>query len=85
MLARGYSIKEIKPEIIQAKYVREAPAQAKEERTPIDMVWQSPIVAVSCGYDTCFAVKTGDGLYHFIFSTYMDSELHCSTEAASGC
>ncbi len=26
------------------------------------------IVAVSCGYDTCFAVKTCDGLYHFIFS-----------------
>ena len=26
-------------------------------------------VAVSCGYDTCFAVKTCDGLYHFIFST----------------
>ncbi len=26
------------------------------------------IVAVSCGYDTCFAVKTCDGLCHFIFS-----------------
>ncbi len=25
-------------------------------------------VAVSCGYDTCFAVKTCDGLYYFIFS-----------------
>ncbi len=25
-------------------------------------------VAVSCGYDTCFAVKTCDGLYHFMFS-----------------
>ncbi len=25
-------------------------------------------VAVSCWYDTCFAVKTCDGLYHFIFS-----------------
>ncbi len=25
-------------------------------------------VAVSCGYDTCFAVRTCDGLYHFIFS-----------------
>ncbi len=25
-----------------------------------------PIVAVSCGYDTCFAVRTCDGLYHFI-------------------
>ncbi len=24
--------------------------------------------AVSCGYDTCFAVRTCDGLYHFIFS-----------------
>ena len=27
-------------------------------------------VAVSCVYDTCFAVKTCDGLYHFIFSIY---------------
>ncbi len=27
-----------------------------------------PIVAVSCGYGTCFAVKTCDELYHFIFS-----------------
>ncbi len=26
------------------------------------------IVAVSCGYDICFAVKTCDGLCHFIFS-----------------
>ena len=25
-------------------------------------------VAVSCGYSTCFAVRTCDGLYHFIFS-----------------
>ncbi len=25
-------------------------------------------VAVSCGYGTCFVVKTCDGLYHFIFS-----------------
>ncbi len=25
-------------------------------------------VAVSCGYGTCFAVKTCDGLCHFIFS-----------------
>ncbi len=25
-------------------------------------------VAVSCGYGTCFAVRTCDGLYHFIFS-----------------
>ncbi len=25
-------------------------------------------VAVSCWYDTCFAVKTCDGLYHFILS-----------------
>ena len=25
-------------------------------------------VAVSCGYDTCFAIKTCYGLYHFIFS-----------------
>ena len=25
-------------------------------------------VAVSCGYDTCFAVRACDGLYHFIFS-----------------
>ena len=24
----------------------------------------APIVAVSCGYDTCFAVKACDGLYH---------------------
>ncbi len=27
-----------------------------------------PYVAVSCGYGTCFAVRTCDGLYHFIFS-----------------
>ncbi len=27
-----------------------------------------PRVAVSSRYDTCFAVKTRDGLYHFIFS-----------------
>ncbi len=25
-------------------------------------------VAVSCGKDTCFAVGTCDGLYHFVFS-----------------
>ncbi len=29
---------------------------------------RSPLVAVSCGYGTCFAVKTCDELYHFIFS-----------------
>ena len=28
------------------------------------------IVAVSCGYDTCFSVRTCDGLYHVIFSIY---------------
>ena len=26
------------------------------------------VVAVSCGHDTCFVVKTCDGLYHFILS-----------------
>ncbi len=26
------------------------------------------VVAISCGYGTCFAVKTCDGLCHFIFS-----------------
>ncbi len=26
------------------------------------------LVAVSCGYDTCFAVETCDELYHFTFS-----------------
>ncbi len=37
------------------------------------MPWQNQealtcIGAVSCGYDTCFVVKTCDGLCHFIFS-----------------
>ncbi len=26
------------------------------------------VVVVSCGYGTCFAVRTSDGLYHFIFT-----------------
>ena len=29
---------------------------------------EKDFVAVSCGYDTCFAVKSCDGLCHFIFS-----------------
>ncbi len=49
-------------------------------------------VAVSCGYDTCFVVKTCDGLYHFIFSidsvgfqpvlwTFEIDQIHLSIEA----
>ena len=44
----------------------------------------SSYVAVSCGYDTCFAVKTCDGLYHFIISIAhvgipfgFQTSLHC--------
>ena len=45
-------------------------------------------VAVSCGYDTFFAVKTCDGLCHFIFSIdrvgipYSEiDQIHLSIEA----
>ena len=48
--------------------------------------------AVSCGYDTCFAVKACDGLYHLTKSmdrieTPLHSEIdqiHLSTEAQCG-
>ncbi len=32
------------------------------------VIYSTMSVAVSCGYGTCFAVKTCDELYHFIFS-----------------
>ncbi len=36
-----------------------------------------PIVAVSCGYGTCFAVKTCDGLCHFILRNRPYPSWHC--------
>ncbi len=38
-------------------------------------------VAVSCGYDTCFAVKTSDGLYLVVRLHSEIDQIHLSIEA----
>ncbi len=35
-------------------------------------LWQGVVVAVSLGYDTCFAVRACDGLYQLIKSMGLD-------------
>ncbi len=37
-------------------------------RTSVSGNLSAHSVAISCGYDTCFAIRTCDGLYHFMFS-----------------